>query len=117
MRKIGAVVSIMMLATGAALGLSACSDSGKEGGVLRGSYAAFPDYLDPQLSYTAEGWSAMYNTYLPLLTYAHADGTEGGEVIPGLAEGLPKITDGGKNLRAETSQRPQVLRRHAGQGL
>ncbi|HWO15731.1 MAG TPA: ABC transporter substrate-binding protein, partial [Solirubrobacterales bacterium] len=85
-----------MLVAGATLGLTACGDSGKEGGVLRGSFAAFPDYLDPQLSYTSEGWSAMYNTYLPLLTYAHAGGTAGGEVVPGLAEGLPTITDGGR---------------------
>jgi peptide/nickel transport system substrate-binding protein len=96
LRKFGAVVSITMLVASAGLGLAACGDSGKEGGVLRGSFAAFPDYLDPQLSYTSEGWSAMYNTYLPLLTYAHADGTAGGEVVPGLAEGLPKITDGGR---------------------
>jgi peptide/nickel transport system substrate-binding protein len=78
------------------LGLAACGDSGKEGGTLKGSHAGFPDYLDPQLSYSAEGWNAMYNTYLPLLTYAHASGVAGSEVIPGLAEALPKITNGGK---------------------
>ena len=38
----------------------------------------------------------MYDTYIPLLTYAHADGEEGAEVIPGLAKELPKITNGGK---------------------
>ena len=38
----------------------------------------------------------MYNTYIPLLTYAHANGAAGSKVIPGLAEGLPKITNGGK---------------------
>src|SRR6185312_7900853 len=56
----------------------------------------FPDYLDPSLSYTLEGWSAMWETYVPLLTYAHADGTAGTKVIPGLATALPKITDGGR---------------------
>ena len=85
-----------MLATGAGLGLAACGDSGKEGGILRGAFASFPDYLDPQLSYTAEGWNAMYNTYIPLLTYDHANGDAGGEVIPGLAEDLPRISDDGK---------------------
>ena len=104
MRKLGVVVSVLALAVGATLGLAACSgSSGKEGGALKGSYASFPDYLDPQLSYSAEGWTAMYNTYIPLLTYAHAGGEAGGVVVPGLAEGLPKITDGGKtytlNLR------------------
>lgn len=64
--------------------------------VLRASFASFPDYLDPQLSYTAEGWTAMYDTYIPLLTYRHAGGKAGSEVIPGLARSLPKISDGGK---------------------
>jgi peptide/nickel transport system substrate-binding protein len=96
LRKLAAVIAILVLASGAALGLAACSDSGKEGGTLKGSYASFPDYLDPQLSYTAEGWTAMYNTYIPLLTYAHAGGTEGSKMIPGLAEGLPRISNGGK---------------------
>ena len=38
----------------------------------------------------------MQNTYLPLLTYAHADGAAGTRLIPALAKGLPKITDGGR---------------------
>lgn len=96
MKKFAAVVSVLTLSAGAALGLAACGDSGREGGTLTGSYASFPDYLDPQLSYTAEGWTAMYNTYIPLLTYAHASGEAGSEVIPGLAEDLPRISNGGK---------------------
>jgi peptide/nickel transport system substrate-binding protein len=64
--------------------------------VLRATFASFPDYLDPQLSYTAEGWTAMYDTYIPLLTYRHASGKAGSEVIPGLARGLPRIGNGGK---------------------
>jgi len=89
----------------ATIGLSSCGGGGsssseggggKEGGTLKGAYTSFPDYMDPQLSYTAEGWTAMYNTYIPLLTYKHANGQEGSEVIPGLAESLPKVTNGGK---------------------
>jgi peptide/nickel transport system substrate-binding protein len=64
--------------------------------VFKAAYTSFPDYMDPQLSYTAEGWTAMYDTYIPLLTYRHADGKAGAEVIPGLAKALPKITDGGR---------------------
>ena len=82
-------------------GLRACAEAaargGKEGGTLKGTYASFPDYLDPQLSYTAEGWTAMYDTYIPLLTYKPTPAaTAGSEVIPGLAKSLPKITNGGK---------------------
>ena len=38
----------------------------------------------------------MGEVYIPLLTYAHANGAAGGEVIPGLAKELPKISNGGK---------------------
>lgn len=94
MRKLGAFLALSGLI---ALALVGCGDSGgKQGGTLNVSFAAAPDYLDPQLSYTAEGWSAMYNTYLPLLTYAHAGGEEGSEVVPALAEDLPEIGDDGK---------------------
>ncbi len=95
-RKLSAVLAIVGFAA-AVLSLSSCGgSSGKEGGTLKGSYASFPDYLDPQLSYTSEGWTAMYDTYIPLLTYAHASGAAGSEVIPGLARSLPKIGNGGK---------------------
>lgn len=97
MRKL-ALVSVLCLAIGSALGLAACgsSSSGKEGATLTGSYAGFPEYLDPGLAYSQEAWTAMYNTYLPLLTYKHASGVEGSEVVPALAESLPEITNGGK---------------------
>ncbi len=97
MKKFGAMAAMIGLAM-LALGLSSCgsSSSGKEGGTLKATYASFPDYIDPALSYTQEGWTAMYDTYIPLLTYAHADGEAGGKVVPGLATGLPQITDGGK---------------------
>jgi peptide/nickel transport system substrate-binding protein len=95
-KKLGVVLAAVGIAA-AVLLLSSCGGGGgKEGGTLRGTYASFPDYLDPQLSYTAEGWTAMYNTYIPLLTYAHASGAAGSEVIPGLAKELPQITNGGK---------------------
>ncbi|HEX5526551.1 MAG TPA: ABC transporter substrate-binding protein [Solirubrobacterales bacterium] len=102
MKKLRAVIGVLVLAAVAALGLASCGSSsstsggGKEGGTLNGTYASFPDYLDPALSYTAEGWTAMADVYIPLLTYKHAEGTEGSEVIPGLAKELPKITNGGK---------------------
>ncbi len=97
MRKLGPVALVLVLAAGSALGLAACGSSGgKEGGTLTGTYASFPSYLDPALSYEVEGWTAMYDTYLPLLTYAHADGAAGSKVVPALAESLPKISNGGK---------------------
>lgn len=96
MRKPHAALSLVALAV-VALSLASCGggSSGKEGGTLQGTFAS-PVELDPTIAYTAEGLTAMYDTYLPLLTYAHADGKAGTEVVPALAESLPRITDGGK---------------------
>lgn len=100
MKRFCVLAAVLGIAAVASTGLVACGSSddssGKEGGTLNGTYASFPDYLDPALSYTAEGWTAMYNTYIPLLTYAHENGDAGSEVIPGLAKDLPKITNGEK---------------------
>ncbi|MGN6256969.1 MAG: ABC transporter substrate-binding protein [Solirubrobacterales bacterium] len=68
--------------------------SGK-GGTLTGTYAAFPESLDPGLSFTLEGATALQNVYIPLLTYAHASGSAGTKLIPGLAKTLPRIDQGG----------------------
>jgi peptide/nickel transport system substrate-binding protein len=97
-RKLGAVLVVSGAMAAFAIGVAGCGDSSnaKEGGTLKVSFVAGTDYLDPQLSYLAEGWSAMYNTYLPLLTYAHAEGDAGNEVIPALAEDLPTISKDGK---------------------
>lgn len=95
MRKLQAA-SVVAVLTMVAIVLSSCGgSSGKEGGTLTGTYASFPE-LDPSLSYDQEGWTAMYDTYLPLLTYKHASGAEGAEIVPALAESLPKVTNGGK---------------------
>jgi peptide/nickel transport system substrate-binding protein len=104
LKKPGALIAVLVLAALAAFGLMSCgggSDTtsgggGQKGGTLNGTYASFPDYMDPALSYTAEGWTAMADVYIPLLTYKHANGEEGSEVIPGLAKEMPKISNGGK---------------------
>lgn len=103
MKKLGAVFAVLVLATLATFGLAACGSDGEEatggdgkGGILNASYASFPDYMDPALSYTAEGWTAMAEVYLPLLTYKHAGGEEGSEVVPGLAKEMPEVSNDGK---------------------
>jgi peptide/nickel transport system substrate-binding protein len=108
LKKQRAAFVVLAVAAVAALGLVSCgggSDSsssgggggeGKQGGILNATYASFPDYMDPQLSYTQEGWEAMGEVYIPLLTYKHGEGTEGAEVVPGLAKEMPKISNGGK---------------------
>ena len=77
-------------------GSSSSSSSGTEGGEINGTVTSFPDYLDPQLSYTVEGWEGLWNVYVPLLTYQHGNGDETTKVVPGLAESLPTISPDGK---------------------
>lgn len=78
--------------------LTACgsAEESDQGEVLHGTYGSFPDYLDPALSFTLEGATALHNSYIPLLTYAPESGKAGTELIPGLAKELPKIDQGGR---------------------
>ena len=101
-----ALAGVAALAT---MGLAACgddeesggdsttSDSGAlaEGGEITISQTSQPDYLDPALSYTVNGIEPLWLVYTPLLTYAHAEGQAGSELIPGLAEDLPEISEDG----------------------
>jgi peptide/nickel transport system substrate-binding protein len=91
-------LAALTLALIVALALSACSgsSSGTEGGTLKATFGSFPDSLDPGLAYTGEGSTAVYDVYVPLLTYAHASGSAGSKVIPGLAKAMPKVSDGGR---------------------
>jgi len=55
-----------------------------------------PDYLDPQRAYTTQAAEAHWISYIGLYTYAHKAGTDGGKVIPGIAQDFPKVSNGGK---------------------
>ena len=70
-----------------------------KGGEINATVTSFPDYVDPQLSYTVEGWGVLWNTYIPLLTYRHQNGQAGTEVVPGLAKGMPEISTDGKTYK------------------
>ena len=104
---------VVSLALTAPLGVAACGGDDSEptagnapengapvespsGGQATMNLTSFPDYLDPALSYTTEGWQALWTAYTPLLTYRHAEGAEGAELIPGLAEAMPEISEDGR---------------------
>jgi peptide/nickel transport system substrate-binding protein len=69
--------------------------SGSAGSTVTGAYTWRPD-LDPQAAWSNYSLNVIYDTYIPLLTYRHAGGAAGSEIIPGLARSLPRITDGGR---------------------
>ncbi|HEY1522917.1 MAG TPA: ABC transporter substrate-binding protein [Solirubrobacteraceae bacterium] len=77
-------------------GAAAPATSGKSGGTVTLLMGTAPQSLDPGMDYTTQGAEDTWISYLGLLTYKHANGIAGGQVIPGLATGLPKISDGGK---------------------
>jgi peptide/nickel transport system substrate-binding protein len=99
-----------LIALGAALAVAACGSSSnssttssstsssatKSGGTLNVVFGTAPDSLDPGMMYTTQGLEADQTVYIPLLAYAHVSGVAGGKLIPGLAQALPTITDGGK---------------------
>jgi peptide/nickel transport system substrate-binding protein len=105
MRYLGKL-SVVAVASAIAIGgLVACGgddddDGGggaaTEGGEINITATSFPDHIDPQLSYTLEGWEVLWNVYVPLLTYKHVAGEEGTQVVPGLAEAMPEISPDGK---------------------
>ena len=72
------------------------SSSGKAFANFRIAYDTGIDYLDPSLSYTVQGWSILWNTYLPLLGYKHVNGPDGATLVPYLAKDLPKVSADGK---------------------
>jgi peptide/nickel transport system substrate-binding protein len=104
------------LAVGLALIASACGSSGNKtntsgsggttsGGTASGgktfanfrlAYDTGIDYLDPGLSYTVEGWGIMWNVYLPLVGYKHANGPDGATLVPYLAKDMPKVSTDAK---------------------
>jgi peptide/nickel transport system substrate-binding protein len=105
LRKFAAIRSVLVFCAALllAIGVAACGN-GDDGGTTRGgeitiSQTSQPDALDPALAYTANAWEAMWLVYTPLLTYRHAEGDAGSELIPGLAEDLPEVSGDGKTYR------------------
>src|SRR3954452_10856156 len=75
---------------------SKSSGGGKEGGSITVAIGTAPDFLDPAQAYTTQAAEIHWISYLGLLTYKHAGGTAGGQLIPALAESLPQISSDGK---------------------
>ena len=68
---------------------------GKEGGSVTISQTSQPDYLDPALSYTVNGWEPLSTVYTGLMGYKRANGQAGSELIPVLAQKKPKVSSDG----------------------
>jgi peptide/nickel transport system substrate-binding protein len=75
---------------------SSASSSAKSGGTITLVEGTAPDSLDPGMGYTTQAAEADWIAYTGLTTYAHVNGTAGGNLIPGLATALPKVSADGK---------------------
>ena len=99
------VLTIISIIAVVAFGIAACgadqesATTGPGGGDINITVTSFPDYVDPQLSYTVEGSEVLWNVYTPLLTYKHERGEAGTQVVPGLAEDMPEISPDGKTYK------------------
>ena len=108
MGKLGRRALVLLVAALSMLVVAACggddddSDSGggggggKSGGSITIAQSSQPDHMDPALTYTVNGIEPLWLVYTPLLTYPHKEGPAGAELIPGLAQDLPKISNDGK---------------------
>jgi peptide/nickel transport system substrate-binding protein len=99
--KLFGLLTALTLASSVALGACGGDDEDgggatAEGGEVTISQTSQPDYLDPALTYTVNGIEPLWLVYTPLLTYPHVEGEAGSELIPGLAEDLPEISEDGK---------------------
>lgn len=106
MGKLGRRALALLVAVLAMSVLAACGDDdggedpgsggeggGKKGGSVTISQTSQPDYLDPALLYTVNGLEPSWLVWTPLLTYRRVDGPGGSELIPGLAEAMPEISE------------------------
>jgi peptide/nickel transport system substrate-binding protein len=98
LKRVGQAAAVGLALAALMAGVGGCGDSSSDEGqrVLRGTFASFPDSLDPALALSLEGATALHSTYIPLLTYAPVGGGAGTRLIPGLARSLPRISDGGR---------------------
>ena len=69
---------------------------GKQGGSITISQSTQPDFMDPALSYQLAGWEPMWLVYKGLIAYPHKEGRAGAQLVPGLAEDLPTISEDGQ---------------------
>jgi len=107
MRRLRRIVTILAATAVTGAGVAGCGGTksstgaggGAKGGEVNVTMTSFPDYVDPQLSYTVEGWEVLWNVYTPLLTYRHQKGDAGVDVVPGLAKDMPQVSEDGKTYK------------------
>ena len=96
---------------------SSGTSSGKTGGTATVVEGTFPQSLDPSIDFTTQGGEVHWLTYLGPYSFAHASGQAGTQIIPSVAEALPTVSRRRQDVHVHDPQGPEVLGRHAGQGV
>ena len=90
----GLIVVVIALLAG--LGLTACGGEEEPASAITIAQSAQPDSLDPAVAFEVDALEPIWLVYTPLLTYRRAEGTEGSELIAGLASDLPEVSEDGR---------------------
>jgi len=83
---------------------SGTEGGGKEGGSIKVLIGTYPEHMDPSQGYTTQAAEIHWLTYLGLLSYKHAAGQEGSQLIPALVEALPTVSSDGKTYTLKLRQ-------------
>ena len=104
MRKLGTALAVSVIVVCAPIGLAACGGGGgggggggKKGGTIKIGTVG-PDKYDPALFQTVQGESALQLVYTTLVTYKDSPTSQTGNLIPGVAQSMPKYSNGNKTL-------------------
>jgi peptide/nickel transport system substrate-binding protein len=89
-------IACVLVALIGAAATSAAPAASHRGGTLKLLAKAAGGTLDPQVNYTLEYWQLYQATYDGLLAFKKAGGNGAFDVVPDLAQSLPKPTNGGK---------------------
>lgn len=93
------VFALAVLAAGCSSGISGDRVDARKGGSVLVGLPSGPDSLDPAVATSPEALQALWLAYTPPLTYRHAGGARGTEIVPGLAERMPEASGGDTTFR------------------
>jgi peptide/nickel transport system substrate-binding protein len=90
--RAGLAIAVAALTLPGCVGGGGPKGNARQGGVIRIAYGAPPDSLDPALASDPDSREALWLVYTPPLTYRRGST----ELVPGLAERMPKVSDEGR---------------------
>jgi len=101
MRRVAACAACVLAFIGCAGEGFGVGEDARKGGSLTLALDRPPGSLDPALATGPQARLVAWQAYVAPLTLRRASGAEGTEVVPGLAQRLPEISDGGLTWRLE----------------